>query len=238
MNLLLFERNELPEDRVVRVEGRRAEHLFCVLHAKKGDRLRAGVVGGGLGEAEVLECTRHFAVLKAGDCAKAPPPPREIVPVIALPRPQSFKKTLHFIASSGIRTAYFTGASKVEKSYWNSDAVQEKNIRSELILGLEQGGTTVLPDIRFRPHLPSFLASPEMEELKNRLVPLLAHPRNAVPCPAQTDGGILLAVGPEGGFTDAEVTLFEEAGFRTVEIGPYILRVEFALSFLCGRLLA
>ena len=237
MNLLLFEEKELTEDRTLRLEGRRAEHLFCVLHAKAGDSLRAGMLGGGLGRAEVLECTRHSALLRADPCTTPPPPPREIVPVIALPRPQSFKKTLHFIASCGIRKAYFTGAEKVEKSYWKSDAVQEEHIRSELILGLEQGGTTILPDIRFRPHLRSFLAGEEMADLKSRLTPLLAHPRNAEKCPAQTDGRILLAIGPEGGFSDAEVDLFTAAGFRAVEIGPWILRVEFALSFLCGRLL-
>jgi 16S rRNA (uracil1498-N3)-methyltransferase len=38
----------------------------------------------------------------------------------------------------------------------------------------------------------------------------------------------VVAVGPEGGFTDEEVTLAREAGWRLVGLGPRILRVETA----------
>jgi len=37
------------------------------------------------------------------------------------------------------------------------------------------------------------------------------------------------AVGPEGGFTDEEITLFEEAGFSVASLGTRVLRVETAV---------
>ena len=37
------------------------------------------------------------------------------------------------------------------------------------------------------------------------------------------------AVGPEGGFTDAEIALFEEAGFAVASLGTWVLRVETAV---------
>ncbi len=237
MNLFLVTPEEIKADRTVTVSGRRAEHIFCVLHAKEGHVLRAGVLGGGLGQAVVLASSRKEAVLQLDDLSQPPLPDRGIIPVIALPRPQSFKKTLHFIASAGIRTAYFIHSAKVEKSYWNSDAVKPEAVREELLLGLEQGGCTVLPDIRFRPSFRQFLASDELKELKQNRVALIAHPRNAVPCPSQMTEQSVIVIGPEGGFQDNEVTAFTDAGFLPVEIGPYILRVEFALSCLCGRLL-
>jgi 16S rRNA (uracil1498-N3)-methyltransferase len=43
---------------------------------------------------------------------------------------------------------------------------------------------------------------------------------------------VLLAVGPEGGFTDEEVALAMAAGWRTVHLGPRILRVETAALLL------
>jgi 16S rRNA (uracil1498-N3)-methyltransferase len=41
-------------------------------------------------------------------------------------------------------------------------------------------------------------------------------------------GGIELAIGPEGGWTAAELTLFDSAGWHSVSLGPRILRVETA----------
>jgi 16S rRNA (uracil1498-N3)-methyltransferase len=47
----------------------------------------------------------------------------------------------------------------------------------------------------------------------------------------------LLAVGPEGGFTEEEVALAREAGWRLLDLGPRILRIEtaaIALAVLFG----
>ena len=42
-------------------------------------------------------------------------------------------------------------------------------------------------------------------------------------------GGIMLAVGPEGGWTAAEVALFKRTGWHSASLGPRILRVETAV---------
>jgi len=47
-------------------------------------------------------------------------------------------------------------------------------------------------------------------------------------------GDILAAVGPEGGFTDAEVSALERAGWRRVALGPRILRIETAAMALAA----
>jgi 16S rRNA (uracil1498-N3)-methyltransferase len=46
------------------------------------------------------------------------------------------------------------------------------------------------------------------------------------------EAGVALAVGPEGGFTEEEVDLARAAGWRTVCLGPRILRVETAALVL------
>jgi 16S rRNA (uracil1498-N3)-methyltransferase len=40
--------------------------------------------------------------------------------------------------------------------------------------------------------------------------------------------GVTLAVGPEGGFSEAEAALLAAAGFRSVRLAPYVLRTELA----------
>ena len=43
---------------------------------------------------------------------------------------------------------------------------------------------------------------------------------------------LILATGPEGGFSEEEVALFEEAGFLTVHLGRHVLRAETAALYL------
>ncbi|MBR4717615.1 MAG: 16S rRNA (uracil(1498)-N(3))-methyltransferase [Lentisphaeria bacterium] len=236
MNLLIVEERDLSPEREFTVGGEHAEHIFCILRAKPGDVIRAGILGGGIGTARVLESTRHSARLKLEDTSNPPPAPSNILPVIALPRPQSFKKTLHFIASSGIRRAVFFHAAKTEKSYWTSSCMAPDAIRSVLIEGLEQGCTTILPELTFVRSLREFFGSGLSAQLTDGATAIIGHPVDAAPCPVALPGKVVLAIGPEGGFTPDEVAAFRANGYAPVTFGPHILRVEFALSFLAGRL--
>jgi 16S rRNA (uracil1498-N3)-methyltransferase len=62
---------------------------------------------------------------------------------------------------------------------------------------------------------------------------LLAHP-GETPGDWAVRADRAVAVGPEGGFTDAEVALARDAGWRTVGLGPRILRVETAALVLAA----
>lgn len=62
----------------------------------------------------------------------------------------------------------------------------------------------------------------------------VAHP-GGVPLPALetgTEQQATLAVGPEGGFDEDEVAQARQAGWRCVDLGPRILRIETAALFL------
>ena len=240
MNLLLLHESDRLDETRFQVTGRRAEHIRKVLHAAPGDILRAGLFGGRLGSAAVTGIGKDGRVeLECPSFDQAPPAKNRIVPVISLPRPQSFKKTLHFIASSGIAKAFFVGSARVEKSYWKSSAMAPEAIREELFLGLEQGMDVILPELVFYPSLRDFF-SREKDFLDSCPMRLLAHPEPGAPgCPhaVSPDRSIVLAIGPEGGYTPAETAAFKAQGFECVTLGPYILRVEFALSVLCGKLI-
>ena len=239
MNLLLLHETDRLDATHFRVGARRAEHIRKVLHAVPGDVLRAGLFGGKLGSAVVLKADRNGVELECSTFDREPPPKNRIVPVISLPRPQSFKKTLHFIASSGIAKAFFVGSDRVEKSYWKSSAMEPEAIREEVILGLEQGMDVIEPELKFYHSLREFFSA-EKDFLENCERKLLSHPEAEAPgCPhaLPLTGDLALAVGPEGGYTPQESAAFKEKGFECVTLGPFILRVEFALSVLCGKLM-
>ncbi len=67
------------------------------------------------------------------------------------------------------------------------------------------------------------VASPSLRSDKSVASPSVAFP--------------VLAVGPEGGWTDAEVALLEEKGFVRMSLGPRILRTDTALIALLSRLM-
>ena len=58
------------------------------------------------------------------------------------------------------------------------------------------------------------------------------------PLTAATGASAALVVGPEGGFTDEEIALALECGFRTRSLGPLTLRTETAALVGAARLLA
>jgi 16S rRNA (uracil1498-N3)-methyltransferase len=65
---------------------------------------------------------------------------------------------------------------------------------------------------------------------------LVGH-RGGPDSPHGSRGDAAIAVGPEGGFTDAEMDLARSAGWRLVDLGPRTLRVETAalvLAALCA----
>ena len=70
---------------------------------------------------------------------------------------------------------------------------------------------------------------------------IVAHPAAtsaAVPEVTATSAAApVLAVGPEGGWTDEEVARLEEKGFVRMSLGPRILRTDTALIALLSRLM-
>ena len=234
MNLLTVSPGQIDGDGTFSASPEQSEHIACILHANAGDRIRTGVLGGKIGFAELIEPSKRKAKLRILTLEKDPPAKKKLQFVIALPRPQSFKKCLHFIASAGIPCASFIQTERVEKSYWNSAAMRPEAVERELIEGLEQGVDTILPEIRFFRSFREWKQCSGTESFPGRK--LIAHPVGALPCPAASAEPVLAAIGPEGGFIPSEVETFRELGFECVSLGGYILRVEFALSYMTGRL--
>lgn len=234
MNLLLLEAGDFTAPDRVRLAGRRLQHAREVHRAAPGDDLRVGLVGGSLGRGRILRLDAEVLEL-AVDLGEAPPPKLPLGLLLALPRPKVLNRVLASAASLGVARIVLVNAWRVEKAYWRSPRLEPANLRAQLLLGLEQARDTVLPDLRlerlFRPFvedgLPAWGAG---------AVLLAAHPGAPEPCPRGLEGPCVLAIGPEGGWIPQEVASLARAGFRAVDLGPRILRVETALAALVGRL--
>lgn len=235
MNLLLLtDEDQLTPSRAQITDQRRLQHLLKVLKLQLGDTLTVGRLNGLWGQGVVTQIGSQRIELSL-QLDQSPPPPLPLTLVLALPRPQQIKRIVQTVAGSGVKTLHLLHSRRVEKSYWQSPSVQPDAIAEQLILGLEQGRDTRMPDVHYHRQFRPFV-----EDVLPGLIPgkraLIAHPYQAEPCPAQVREPVILMVGPEGGFNDYEVARVCELGFQAVHLGPHILKTEVAIPYLLGRL--
>ena len=234
MNLVLI----LPEDLVApdraRLTGRRLAHVREVHRANLGDELSVGVLNGRMGRGRVLRLDEE--ALELALVLDQPPPPKlPLTLLVAVPRPKVLNRVVAAAASLGVARLVLLNAWKVEKAYWSSPRMAPENLRHQLILGLEQAKDTALPELRlarlFRPFVED-----ELPAWVGQGTGLVAHPGAGQALPASVGTPVTLAIGPEGGWIEAELASLCRAGLRPVDLGPRILRTETALAALVGRL--
>jgi len=234
MNLiLLFDDDFVAPDRVV-LRGRRAEHVRAVHRAEVGKGLTVGVAEGRMGRGVVLRMDGDELELELrldGD----PPPPLPVTLVLALPRPKVLNRVIASATSLGVKRIFLINAWRVEKSYWSTPRLAPETLRMQAILGLEQARDTRLPSIETRRLFRPFVED-ELPSIATGTRALLAHPGASEECPRGLSEGVTLAIGPEGGFIEAEVASLQSIGFEAVSLGPRVLRVETAVAALLARL--
>ena len=130
--------------------------------------------------------------------------------LVALPRPKSLKRILQAAAAFGVERIVLMESWRVEKSFWGSPLLEPAALNEQLILGLEQGCGTRLPEVLIRRRFRPF-AEDELPAMASGRLALLAHPRSGTLCPAHVQRPFCLAFGPEGGWTPFEVDLFKGA---------------------------
>lgn len=235
MNLvLLFDEDLVHVNRAIIKDDRRLTHIRKVLRAQVGERLKVGLFNQGIGYGTLTHVSAD-AIHMDVTLEQPSPPPLPLTLILALPRPKMLRRILQTIATCGVRELILINSYRVEKSYWQTPRLTEAEIHRQLILGLEQGGATQLPEVTLRKRFKPFVED-ELSGLINGRQALLAHPNSGPACPKSTTGEVVLAVGPEGGFIPYEVEKLLECGFQPVELGARILRVETAIPFLLGRL--
>ena len=99
----------------------------------------------------------------------------------------------------------------------------------------EQCGRTQLPELAPLTRYTEAVSMTQNADFDLQLLAHLGAPESRTP-PATTPKRIAVAIGPEGGFSDAEVTLAEANGFRAYTLGARILRAETAPAALLAHL--
>ena len=252
MNRILFERGEIRDGRAT-FSDVRAEHVLNVLHGAEGQTLKTGVLDGPVGTSVIERIEGNAVTVRCTHESPSLQPWLDLI--LAPPRPRAMKRLLPQLASLGVRRIVLVGAEKVEKAFWGAQLLKEEIYRPLLIDGLQQAGTTAVPTIETFKSFRHFVECKLNAHFVDQPTRFVAHPETIplgeatlLSLPAGTGHRQkrqecrfpevpVLAVGPEGGWTDEEVGMLEEKGFARMSLGPRILRTDTALIALISRLM-
>lgn len=244
MNTLLFRKHEVNSEGVLILGAERpdprAEHIKTVLKAESGSTLRIGEIGGQLGKGVIRSVAEgdHACVhIQIESLNAAPPTKLPLHVILALPRPKGLRRILRGLANMGVDSIDLIQSYRVDKSYWSAPTLSPEKTEATLLEGLSIANDTILPRVRlyrrFKPYVEDVAANFAFEHR------YIAHPRTEAEAdvsvarnPLSGPERVALAIGPEGGWTDYEVRMFTDSGFKPFSLGNRVLSVEMALPIL------
>jgi RsmE family RNA methyltransferase len=231
VNLLLFEAGEVAAVpcQLPRADPR-ARHLLEVLRRSPGDRFDAGIVEGPRGRGRLIAIGAEALTLDF-DWGAPAPPLDSLRLLIGLPRPQTARKLLQETAALGVAGLHFFQAEKGEPNYGQSPLWTGNEWRRHLLAGAAQAFDTRLPAVSHAPYLASAL-----EQQRGQPFPA-ARTRIALDLYEASEplarialaAPVVLAFGPERGWSDPERNALRAAGFALAHLGSRVLRLETAV---------
>jgi 16S rRNA (uracil1498-N3)-methyltransferase len=215
------------------LEGPEAHHLAAVCRIRPGDEVCLFDGDGLEYPARVLSAARRRVTLEV---AVPLVPARELAsPVeVAAPLPRGDRAAFLLEKLTELGVTSFVPL-RTRRSVVHPRETKLDRLLHHVIEASKQCGRNVLLQVHPLADWESYCRLGNLPPLR-----LLAHPGSLSPthlatlsqCPAPA--GIAFAVGPEGGFTDDEVEVGQAAGWRCVDLGPRILRIETAALVLAA----
>ena len=158
--------------------------------------------------------------------------------ILAAPRPKVFRRILPELAAFGLRELVVLRSWKVERAYLESDSFLPENCIPLFHRGMSQGKVTHEPRYRFEPRFTSFTEG-HLRHMLQDSKGYVAHP--VTEQTLASEGAIaktqhvVIAVGPEGGWIEAEFDTFVSSGMKPISLGRRVLKVETACAALFGQ---
>jgi 16S rRNA (uracil1498-N3)-methyltransferase len=216
------------------IEGPEAHHLSNVCRIRPGDQVYLFNGNGCQFRAEVMATSKRQVILEVLAMER---PARELpfTLIVAAPLPKGDRATFllekltelgvtAFIPLQTARSVVHPGETKLEK------------LQRTVIEASKQCGRNALLQVHALEEWQDFCKRLDLPATK-----LVAHPYEVGAdgqvriSPSAKKQSAVVAVGPEGGFTDEEVRLAQAAGWIPKDLGPRILRVETAALAMAAK---
>ena len=220
MNIILFEKGvrhfECKDERLI--------HIKKVLHIGVGDSFHGGEINGWEGKCRIERFEDNgldFSFTPEFDSSSLYP----LTMIIAQVRPICMKRILREAVSLGVGKLILPISDLGEKSYSSASLYTEGEYKSILLDGAMQSGNTGVSECIVTSNIED--AIKEAGEGERLLLDNVIGAR-ALSSLSLENKRVILAIGPERGWSLRERNVFISSGFSPVLIGNRILRTETA----------
>ena len=204
-------------------EGDEFNHLNRVMRLGPGDAVRVADGAGNMYETVIESISRQAAICRVvSHSSRVHEPSREVTLGIGiLKNPARFDFLVEKATELGV---YAIIPLLTERTIPRSAKIDRW--QHLCLAAMKQSERCVLPEVRHLMSFDEFLESAPKDGDR-----FIAHEKSTVPLPfpgESANASAIMCVGPEGGFSDAEIERAENAGFTSVALGPRRLRTETA----------
>lgn len=216
----------LHSNTVVALEPEPSHHLSRVLRLCAGDAVTLFDGHGGEYPCEITAIDKkHVSVMTGAHLPRDNESPLHIHLGIAVSRGERMDWIVQKSTELGV--AALTPLLTEHTGVRLADERAEKKIqhwRQIAISACEQCDRNRLPEIHALQTLEQWLAATATAERKF----VLHHRADAIDVTGDPPASVALLIGPEGGLSASEITLAEQAGYVSLQLGPRVLRTETA----------
>ena len=219
--LALGARVSLPKDA--------AHHALRVLRMSEGDAVSLFNGDGQVYRAKILRCDKQdvAVLIEQGQAAAANESPLPVLLLQGISSGERMDFTLQKSVELGVAAIQPIQAERsVVKLTGERLEKRLRHWQNIVIAACEQCGRNVVPEVLPAQGLMQWLGEPTSGgALRIHLAPEAEWGLRDLEKPS---GPVILAVGPEGGFSEPEQIALRQCGFVAVRLGPRVLRTETA----------
>jgi 16S rRNA (uracil1498-N3)-methyltransferase len=210
-----------------RLVGDEARHLSGVMRGKIGDELVLFDGSGAEFRARIARLTKQaveLAIVERREISRESA--CHVTLAVALPKGERQRWLVEKAVELGVATLI---PLETRRGVAEASGSALERMRRWVIEASKQCGRNRLLEIA-APMIVEKLGGEGAPALR-----LVAHPGDGSPAkPDRAAGSLLIAIGPEGGFTPEEINSLRDRGFQVVSLGPRILRIETAAIALAS----
>ena len=222
---------QLPAAKTQLSLGEESRQHAQVLRLGPGDPLQLFDAAGGRAEARVLRCDKRELMCEVEPAEHVARLGPALTLAVCVPKASKLELIVRMATELGVAGVQLVQSERAVPKF-GSEAPKLERLRRITLEACAQSEQAYAPELSGPLPLTAALAHWPADACKLACVErsrAAAWPDVTAACPA-----VCVVVGPEGGFTAAELSLFTQAGVQPVSLGDAILRVETACVVACA----